>query len=169
MLPAIVGLVGVGVLTYLYNEAKSDYSSAVDDYYDEVDRQEEEIKREAKRAKKRYELDILYKIKESKERALDTIIDQFISTKDELDRLSDSIDNLEEELNNLFYKKRTTLFKKKRAKTQEQINLLIESKREISKLRDETRAELFALYEEIVKTEEEIAKIEESIKEIKNS
>ncbi len=48
MVPVIAGVIGIGILTYLYNETKSDYSSSVNNYYNEVDRQKRRLKEKLK-------------------------------------------------------------------------------------------------------------------------
>jgi len=169
MLPIIAGVIGVGVLTYLYNEAKSDYSNAVDDYYNEVDRQEEEIKERAKKAKKRYELDILYKLKKSKIEISNSIYSQIQSAKRDLKEININLKKLKDDLDVLFFKKRIAVTREKKIIIQEQINSVIEVRQESFKLRDETKEHISKLYAELKEVNREIAEIKESIKRVENS
>ncbi len=157
------------ILTYLYNETKSDYSSSVNNYYNEVNRQEKEIKRKAKNTKRRYELDKLYKVKKSKEKIANGIYSQIKSAKRELQEININLKRLKDNINSLFFEKRVAQTREEKIIIQEQINIVVESRKKLFDLRDETKEHISTIYTELKEVNQEIAEIKRNIKWVKNS
>jgi len=170
MLPFIalgVGVVAVG--SYLLSDAESENSSARDDYYDTVSHSQQKIEESYQEAKKRDDLDKLYKLKKAKVKVANTIYKKLKVEQNNYTQINYELRDLKIELNSLFNKKRASSTREEKRAIQKRINIVIESRKELFAIKDTIYNSVIELKERIREANKEVKMIQNQIHQILDS
>ena len=163
MLPFIAGAVVIGVGAYLMNEASSSHSRAVRDYDDACDEAEEWIEHQAYHAQRKNTLDNLFKMKRAKQEIANTIYEELKQERNHLKQIDNNLYSMKRNLSLLFTQKRESLERNEKRRLQEEINLVIASRKELFSLRDELRRNINELSARLRVANRETRSIQEQI------
>jgi hypothetical protein len=163
MLPFIAGAVVIGVGAYLMNEASSSHSRAVRDYDDAYDEAEEWIEHQAYHAQRKNTLDNLFKMKRAKQAIANTIYEELKQERNHLKKIDNNLYAMNRNLSLLFTQKKESLERNEKRKFQEEINLVIASRKELFSLKDELRRNINELSARLRVANRETRSIQEQI------
>jgi len=163
MLPFIAGAVVIGVGAYLMNEASSSHSRAVCDYDDAYDEAEDWIEHQAYHAQRKNTLDNLFKMKRAKQEIANTIYEELKQERNHLKQIDNNLYAMKRNLSLLFTQKKESLERNEKRRLQEEINLVIASRKELFSLRDELRRNTNELSARLKVANRETRSIQEQI------
>jgi len=136
MLPIILGAIVVSVGTYLLNDAESSNSSARRRYDDEYDNSVDSINSSYENAQRKDALDKLFKMKRAKQKIADSIYRELKSDRESLGKINLQLKESKEMLSALFDKKKATSIQQEKRDIQANINIVMDTRRELFKVKD---------------------------------
>jgi len=166
MLPWIVGAVVVGVGAYLLDNAESNNKRAINEYNDTYDKVKKDTKKAYENAQKKDMLDKLFKIKKVKRQIADNIYKELKNFQNNFKQINIQLKESKETLTSLFTKKKLTTTKKQKMDIQKNINIIINSRKEIFKIKDELKSDIDKLKLNLKKANYEVKNIQEEINRV---
>ena len=164
MLPFIVaGAVIVGVGKYLLDDANSSNERARRDYDDTYDRVKKLLEEKERYAQKKDDLDKLFKIKRAKQRVADAIYGELKDTQQEFKDINKSIMKSKKILSKLFTKKKLSDSRDKKRELQEEINLVLSSRKELFSTKDMLQQNIKELKESLKVANHETLMVQDEI------
>ncbi len=136
MLPWIIGAAVVGVGAYLLDDASSSNTRARRDYDDACDEAEEWVEHVAYHARKKDNLDKLFKMKKAKRKVADGIYKELKKANKDFKTINRNIKASKEALGDLFEQKRATDNRAEKKKFQLEINTIQEARKEFFAIKD---------------------------------
>jgi len=167
MLPFIalgVGIIAVG--SYLLDDASSSHSRAVRNYDDAYDEAEEWIEHEAYHAQRKNTLDNLFKMKRAKQKIADTLYKELQEECNSLRQTNNNLSSMKRNLSLLFAQKRESLERSEKRRFQEEINLVIASRKELFSLKDALKQNIIELSTRLKVANAETRSIQEQINDV---
>ncbi len=132
MLPFIVaGAVAVGIGAYLLDDASSSNARARREYDDACDEAEEWLEHKAKHARKKDELDKLFKVKRAKQKVANAIYEERKDVERAFKGIQKSIMESKKLLSELFSQKKSSESRAEKRALQKKINVVITSRKEL--------------------------------------
>ena len=167
MLPLIGAVaVVVGVGAYLLDDASSSNARARRDYDDAYDEAEEWIEHQAKHARKKDALDKLFKVKRAKQRVADAIYGELKQSQKDFKKINKSIMESKKLLSELFTQKKSSDSRAKKRALQEEINLVVASRRELFSTKDMLKQDIEELKERLRVANRETRMVQEQINRV---
>lgn len=164
MLPFILG--GLGILAvgaYLLDNAEDDYESAKREYHDEFKRSTIKINNHFEELKHNDELDKLYKLKKAKQQIFDDIDKEIKAEKRRYYDINKVLFDFKKDLNELFTQKHNANNKTEKRAIQENINIILEMRKETFKIKDDIKTNLDELDKKLKPIKDELALISSQI------
>jgi len=167
MLPLIGAVaVVVGVGAYLLDDASSSNARARRDYDDAYDEAEEWIEHQAKHARKKDALDKLFKVKRAKQRVGDAIYGELKESQQAFKDVNKSIVESKKLLSKLFTQKKLSDSRAKKRALQEDINLVVASRRELFSTKDMLQQNIKELKERLRVANRETRMVQDEINRV---
>jgi len=163
MLPFIVGAVVVGVGTYLLNSAESENKRARDEYDDTYDRVKRDIQKRYKDAQKKDMLDKLFKIKRAKQKIASSIYSELKNSQSSFKQISMQLKESKDTLSALFEQKKLVSTKEQKIDIQKNINIVIDSRKELFKIQDELKSDIEKLKIRLNSANQDVRDIQKEI------
>ena len=167
MLPFIIGGAVLAVGAYLLNDASEENREERRRYDDEYESYSKTIKKHQQYAQNRDYKDKLYKMKRAKAKVADNIYKEYTAQNNHFHEINQALVQIKHALDRLFAEKKATHSKEEKRNIQQQINQVIEARKELFLLKDSLKASVHQLKKELRianaqtrKLKEEIAKIE---------
>ena len=136
MLPWIAGAIVLSVGTYLLNDEKSSNSSSRRRYKREHDNSVKRIDSGYKNTQKKDKLDKLFKVKRAKQEIADSIYFELKSDRESLANINLQLKESKAMLSTLFEKKHSTSDRYEKRDIQANINIIMDTRRELFKVKD---------------------------------
>ena len=130
----IIGAVVVGA--YLLDDASSSNKRARRDYDDTYDKVQKLLEQKARYAQKKDDLDKLFKMKRAKQKVADAIYAELKNTQRAFKDVNNSIKESKKLLSKLFTKKKLSDSRAKKRALQEEINIVLSSRKELFSTKD---------------------------------
>jgi len=167
MLPLIGAVaVVVGVGAYLLDDASSSNARARRDYEDACDEAEEWLEEKAQKAQRKDALDKLFKIKRAKQEVADAIYAELKQSQKDFKEINKSIKKSKELLSELFTQKRLSDSIAKKRALQEEINLVVASRRELFSTKDMLKQDIEELKERLRVANRDTRRVQEQINRV---
>ena len=166
MLPFIVGAVVVGVGAYLLGDASSSNKRARRNYDDTCDKAEEWIEHEAYHARRKDSLDKLFKMKKAKRKVDDSVHKAFNQANKEFKQVNHTLKESKEALSELFMQKKMTDNRAEKRVFQEEINLILASRKELFRLKEHIKKNILELKERLKLANSETRQVQDEINRI---
>ncbi len=166
MLPFIVGAVVVGVGAYLLGDASSSNKRARRNYDDTCDKAEEWIEHEAYHARRKDSLDKLFKMKKAKRKVADTIYATLKQANREFTQVNHALKESKKLLSELFMKKKMTNNRAEKRVFQEEINLILASRKELFALKEHMKGNILKLNERLKIANSQTHQVQDEINQI---
>ena len=167
MLPLIGAVaVVVGVSAYLLDDASSSNARARRDYDDAYDEAEERLEHQAKHARKKDALDKLFKIKRAKQKVTDAIYGELKQSQKDFKEINKSIMESKKLLSELFTQKKLSDSRAKKRALQEEINLVVASRRELFSTKDMLQQDIKELKERLRVANRETRMVQDEINRV---
>ena len=167
MLPLIgVVAVVVGVGAYLLDDARSSNARARRDYEDSCDEAEEWLEEKVQKAQREDALDKLFKIKRAKQKVADAIYSELKQSQQEFKKIKKSIKKSKKLLSELFTQKKLSNSRAKKRALQEEINLLIASRKELFSTKDMLQQNIKELKERLRVANRETRMVQDEINRV---
>ena len=136
----LAGAVAVGA--YMLSDSEDDYSSSSRRYNREVEKSQTQIDQELQNAKKKDKLDKLFKVKKAKQKIVNAINQELKDSRDRYHKLNKDIKSTKDRLETLFQNKKESSSRLDKIDIQNEINIIISSRKELFKLRDIIKSEV---------------------------
>ncbi len=166
MLPFIVGAVVIGVGAYLLDDASSSNKRARRKYSNTCDEAEEWIEHEAYHARRKDSLDKLFKMKKAKRKVADAIYTTLKQANREFKQVNHTLKDSKESLSELFMKKKMTNNRAEKRVFQEEINLILASRKELFALKEQMRGNTLELKERLKLANTQTHQVQDEINQI---
>ena len=167
MLPLIGAVaVVVGVGAYLLDDASSSNARARRDYEDACDEADEWLEEKAQKAQRKDALDKLFKIKRAKQEVADAIYAELKQSQKDFKEINKSIKKSKELLSELFTQKKLSDSRAKRRALQEEINLVVASRRELFSTKDMLQQNIKELKERLRVANRETRMVQDEINRV---
>jgi len=166
MLPWIAGAIVVGVGAYLLDSAESENSSARKEYKRERKRSVASVESSFEEAERKDNLDKLFKIKRAKREVADGIYNELKSYQENFSDINLQLKNSKEMLSVLFLEKKSLATQKEKRAVQENINIVLDSRKELFKIKDELHLSIKSLKARLKEANQETKDIQEQINQI---
>ena len=167
MLPLIGAVaVVVGVGAYLLDDASSSNARARRDYEDACDEAEEWLEEKAQKAQRKDALDKLFKIKRAKQKVADAIYGELKQSQKDFKEINKSIKKSKELLSELFTQKRLSDSRAKKRALQEEINLVVASRKKLFSTKDMLQQNIKELKERLRVANRETRMVQDEINRV---
>ena len=166
MLPWIIGVVVVGVGSYLLEDAKSSNSRARNTYDDTRHYAEEEISNHYYHAQRKEQLDQLFKMKKAKRTIADSIYKELCAEQESLTFLREELKGLKVLLNTLFADKHASASRKEKQQLQTQINVILASRQELFAVQDGLKESVFELKHRLKEANKDTRMVQDTINNV---
>ncbi len=163
MLPFIVGAVVVGVGTYLLNSAESENKRARDEYDDTYDRVKRDTQKRYRDAQKKDMLDKLFKVKRVKQKIASSIYSELKNSQSSFKQINMRLKESKETLSALFKQKKLATTKEEKIDIQKNINIVIDSRKELFKIQDELKSDIKKLKGRLNSANQDVRDIQKEI------
>jgi len=152
MLRIVTTIVLGAIGGYLIHDAKSKNTHARNEYEDSVDKAQKKTKRAYHNAQKKDMLDKLFKVKRAKQKIADSIYSQLKSSQKNFKDINTQLKESKDTLSTLFMQKKLVSTRDEKKTIQENINAIIEARRELFNIRDELKVDIVELRDRLNKS-----------------
>ncbi len=163
MLPLILGVIGIGTGIYLLNDSKSKNRSARREYRYEVKESKSKLKRSYHNAQRKDTLDKLFKAKRAKQKIADSIYGELQNSRNHYAKINAQLKEFKYTLDNLFSQKKYADRVEMRRTIQQNINIVVETRKELFKVKDGIACNLKTLKDKLKNANIATAQIQKSI------